>query len=177
MYQFGVDRANATERGEMYSGGKGMALPRLTWLVIFAAAILFLMPLGRVTATPTGAPSSFVQACQEQHKITEEELDELPDDPNPEDIDMKYKCYANCLLNGLGFMDENGKLNAEMMHDAGILNDDSYEDMIECKAANDMEDDPCEYSFGVMLCARMIHANDENDEYAEAVPMAREVIM
>lgn len=96
-----------------------------------------------------------------KHNVTMEELDEFPTDPSPEDIDMKFKCYADCLLNGMGFMDTNGKLNAEAMHEWGILNDESYKDILECKAANDMEDDPCEYSFGMMLCARMLDSEEE----------------
>lgn len=101
-----------------------------------------------------------------KHNITMEELDEFPTDPSPEDIDIKFKCYADCLLNGMGFMDSNGKLNAKSLHEWGILNDESYDNMLECKAANDMEDDPCEYSFGMMLCARMLDSV-EMDNYSD----------
>nr|XP_014091324.1 general odorant-binding protein 57c [Bactrocera oleae] len=172
MYQFGAHGKHATTTAISAlvvpaGGGKGMSsLPGLTWLALLAVIVVFVLPPGAVTSTPTAPTRSFVEACQVKHNITMEELDEFPTDPSPEDIDIKFKCYADCLLNGMGFMDSNGKLNAKSLHEWGILNDESYDNMLECKAANDMEDDPCEYSFGMMLCARMLDSV-EMDNYSD----------
>ncbi|XP_018785093.1 PREDICTED: general odorant-binding protein 57c [Bactrocera latifrons] len=179
MYQFGAHEKHATTTAIMSAtvlpagGGKGMPIPGLMWLVLLAVIVGFTLPPGAVALTPTAPTRSFVEACQVKHNITLQELDEFPTDPSPEDIDMKFKCYADCLLNGMGFMNTNGKLDAEALHEWGILNDESYENMLECKAANDMEDDPCEYSFGMMLCARMLNS-EENDYNSDEVDEAAE---
>nr|ALS40423.1 general odorant binding protein 57c [Zeugodacus tau] len=160
MYQFGAHEKHATTI--TISSGNGMSLSGLTWSVLLVVFVMLVLPPAAVTLTPTSASRSFMEACQVKHNVTLEELDEFPTDPNPNEIDMKFKCYADCLLNGMGFMDKNGKLDAEAMHEWGILDDESYDNMLECKAANDLEDDPCEYSFGMMLCARMLSSGEED---------------
>ncbi|XP_004522856.1 general odorant-binding protein 57c [Ceratitis capitata] len=166
MFQFGEVGKNTTTKSEMMlaSNGRGMSLPGLTWLVLLAAILMFFLPIDKVAASPTASTRSFMEACQVKHNITMEELDEFPDEPDADEVEMKFKCYAHCLLFGMGLLDENGKLNVEYMHDVGILTDPSYESMLECKAANDMEDDPCEYSFGMMLCARMLGTEEGGSE-------------
>ncbi|XP_017490361.1 PREDICTED: general odorant-binding protein 57c-like isoform X2 [Rhagoletis zephyria] len=169
MYQFEVNRKKAIAKEATHSNGLRMALPIPAWLMLLTAVMLFFSSLGGVNATPAASTKSFMEACLERNNITHEELDQFPDDPSPEDVEQKFKCYANCLLDGMGILDENGKIMADSMHEWGILSDESYENMIECKAANDMEDDPCEYSFGIVICARVNieHHSDEIEPIEE----------
>ncbi|XP_067633691.1 general odorant-binding protein 57c-like [Eurosta solidaginis] len=150
-------------------------LPSLTWLALILLGVLPALPFGNALSpqTPTTPSKDFIAACQKDFNVTEQELQEFPDEPIAEDVDMKFKCYANCLMHGMGFMDTNGRLDADAMHEMGILSEQSYECVVECKAANDMEDDMCEYSFGIMLCIRMLHG-DTQDESEELKPIEEE---
>lgn len=85
----------------------------------------------------------------QSNNITEDELDNIKE--VHDDLDEKFKCFAHCLLDEMGFLDEMGKFDIKKWEE--IWDDEHDPTFVKCKTEYDDVDDPCEYGFQITKCA------------------------
>ncbi|XP_073845315.1 general odorant-binding protein 57c-like [Musca autumnalis] len=93
--------------------------------------------------------------CLEKNKLSEEEFSTIlkaamADSP---DIDERMKCYTHCMLESMGHLDDNGKLDLSTLdvEDDGMTEDD-IKIAEKCKDEYEGVEEKCEYSYMVSTC-------------------------
>ncbi|KAM7343486.1 general odorant-binding protein 57c-like [Cochliomyia hominivorax] len=89
--------------------------------------------------------------CQKEHDVTDIDLSKIQNTPI-EDIGKNFKCFVNCFLTKMEYLDENGKLDFDKVKDIAEMHGVENADLDDCKAMHDMVDDKCDYAFNIVSC-------------------------
>ncbi|XP_060657432.1 uncharacterized protein LOC132792193 [Drosophila nasuta] len=93
-----------------------------------------------------------IEKCQEEHNVTDAELDSFPKDTPVESYPLKIKCYAKCTIAHL--LGDDGKLVAERVYEENKG--------LECKERYDNyvinnEEESCDYAIKILECLHKLN--------------------
>uniref|UniRef100_A0A1I8Q2G6 Odorant binding protein n=1 Tax=Stomoxys calcitrans TaxID=35570 RepID=A0A1I8Q2G6_STOCA len=131
-------------------------------ITLMGIAIALLLFIAMAKAGDHEEAMRVSEQCMERHNIAEDDIPKMHmDDFDASEVDEKFKCFAHCMLEEMGYLDEAQKLNLAKLEEDEDFKDEYLDIAVKCKAEHDFIEDPCEYSFKIMSCAMEIKKTKE----------------